>query len=83
MAGLQMNRIPVHEWWLLHGNHAKLLQPVAVEASQLRHVAEGGERNWSVRDFLESKKQHSTSSETLNKKVYGISLRTVGFETKG
>ena len=55
---------------MLHGAHAKMLQPVVVEVSQLRHAAGGCERNWSAHDFLESKRQHSTHSETLNKKVY-------------
>jgi len=70
MAWLQVGKVPVHEWWQLHGAHAKMLQPVVVEVSQLRHAAGGCERNWSAHDFLESKRQHSTHSETLNKKVY-------------
>ena len=70
MAWLQVGKVPVHGWWQLHGAHSKMLQPLVIEISQLRHAAGGCERNWSAHDFLESKRQHSTSSETLNKKVY-------------
>ena len=70
MTWLQVGKVPAHEWWQLHGAHAKILQPVVVEVNQLGHAAGGCERNWSARDFLESKTQHSIHSETLNKKVY-------------
>ena len=53
MAWLQVGKVVVHEWWELHGAHAKMLQPVVVEVSQLRHAAGGCERKCSAHDFLE------------------------------
>lgn len=64
------NKMPSAAYWARYGTGCPVLQPLAVKALSQVSCASSCERNWSLYDFIHSKRRNRLSSELAEKLVY-------------
>ncbi|XP_078150193.1 uncharacterized protein LOC144545498 [Carex rostrata] len=64
------SQMPPDEWWITFGSSAPNLQKLAVRILGQTCSSSGCERNWSVFEFIHSKKRNRMEHQRLNDLVY-------------